>query len=223
MSLEGIAYLDALRPHLARSALMSSRLEFERINAAVDALRMVGLPAAVLAGDATVLVANELLEQFGSQIVVAAFDRLRLANPAAQKQLDAALTMARLAGPSQASQSFPLPREDEAPPAVVHLLPIRGNARDIFARASFFVIVTPIDTKSVPTAEMIAGLFDLSPAEARVARALASGADVGETADRLGLGRETVRTHVKSIFGKTGLSRQADLLALLARIPVITR
>ncbi|ODT14720.1 MAG: hypothetical protein ABS35_33780 [Kaistia sp. SCN 65-12] len=218
---EGIAHLDALRPHLARAAMMASRLEFERIHAAVQALSMAGLPAAVLGEDGQVLAVNDQLEVFGAQIVLAARDRLRFQNADAQKQLEAALTRHRSGETttSRGSRSFPLPRLEEAPPAVVHLLPVRGNARDIFARATFFVIVTPIDTNSVPTAELIAGLFDLSPAEARIARTLATGATISGTAARLGLSPETVRTHIKAIFAKTGYSRQADLLAVLARVP----
>lgn len=218
---QGIAYLDALRPHLARAAMMSSRLEFERIQAAMQALKMAGLPAAVLGEDGRVLNANDQMEAFGAQIVFTAHDRLRFQNADAQRHLDAALRRPQFirSGTSRASQSFPLPRVEDTPPAVVHLLPVRGNARDIFARAAFFLIVTPIDTGSVPTAELIAGLFDLSPAEARIARALASGATVAGAAGQLGLSPETVRTHIKAIFSKTGLSRQADLLAILARVP----
>lgn len=217
----GIAHLDALRPHLARAAMMSSRLEFERIHAAVQALRMAGLPAAALGEEGRVLAANDQMEAFGAQIAFAAHDRLRFRNADAQNHLDTALTRLRSGQvPAfKASRSFPLPGTEEAPPAVVHLLPVRGNARDIFARAAFFLVVTPIDTASVPTAELIAGLFDLSPAEARIARALAAGETIAGAAARLGLSPETVRTHIKAIFAKTGLSRQADLLALLARVP----
>ncbi|WP_245576801.1 helix-turn-helix transcriptional regulator [Kaistia adipata] len=38
-------------------------------------------------------------------------------------------------------------------------------------------------------------------------------------ATRLGLSPETVRAQIKAVFAKTGLSRQADLLALFARAP----
>ncbi len=69
-----IAYLDALRPHLARAAMMSSRLEFERIAAAVEALKMTGLPSAVLHRDGRVLACNDLLETLSPQIRIAARD-----------------------------------------------------------------------------------------------------------------------------------------------------
>ncbi|MFL5282677.1 MAG: helix-turn-helix transcriptional regulator [Rhodopila sp.] len=58
-------------------------------------------------------------------------------------------------------------------------------------------------------------MFDLTAAEARVARALASGEVVDAIAATDGTSPNTVRTHVRSVLGKTGCHRQADLVALL--------
>jgi DNA-binding CsgD family transcriptional regulator len=52
--------------------------------------------------------------------------------------------------------------------------------------------------------------------EAKVARAIAGLQTIEGIADSLRLSRETVRTQLKSVLAKTGLSRQADLAALLA-------
>lgn len=212
-----IAYLDQLRPHLARAAMMSSRLEFERINAAVEALQMTGLPSAVLRHDGRVIAGNRLLEEFAPQVIIAAHDLVRFQHAPANTLMAEALEAARV-GSSLASRSFPLPRNETAPPAVVHLVPVRGNARDIFLSAAYFLIVTPVDRSRVPTAETIQGLFDLTPAEARVARALAAGSDVAATAEQLSVGVETVRSHVKAILSKSGMPRQTDLVAAIASV-----
>ena len=37
-----------------------------------------------------------------------------------------------------------------------------------------------------------------------------------ETAEALGIGEATVKTHLHRLFGKTGTSRQADLVKLVA-------
>ena len=211
-----IAYLDQLRPHLARAAMMSSRLEFERINAAVEALQLANLPSAVLRHDGRMIAGNRLLEEFAPQVTIAARDIVRFEHAPANALLADALENAR-AG-SIASRSFPLPRTEDAPPAVVHLMPVSGSARDIFLSAAFFLIVTPVDRSRVPTAETIQGLFDLTPAEARVARALATGCDVAATAEQLALSAETIRSHVKSILSKSGMPRQTDFVAAVASI-----
>ncbi|MBL0374601.1 helix-turn-helix transcriptional regulator [Rhizobium sp. KVB221] len=215
-----IDYLDQLRPHLARAALMSSRLEFERMNAAIEALQLTGLPSAVLGFDGKVLASNQLFENFSQQVAIGARDQIRCVHSAGNALLANAISRAQ-ANPMQmahASHSFPLPQHQNAAPAIVHLVPVRGSARDIFVRAAYFLIVTPVDRSRVPSAEVIQGLFDLSPAEARVARSIAAGSDVSATANRLSLSAETVRSHVKAILSKSGMSRQADFVAAIASI-----
>jgi DNA-binding NarL/FixJ family response regulator len=63
--------------------------------------------------------------------------------------------------------------------------------------------------------ELIRSLFDLTPAEARVARGLAAGQTVQGLAAESGTSANTVRSHVKVVLSKTGYSRQADVVALL--------
>lgn len=58
----------------------------------------------------------------------------------------------------------------------------------------------------------------LTLAEARVARRLAAGADLWSIAQQLEITRETVRTHLKRIYSKTGTCRQAELVALVGRV-----
>jgi DNA-binding CsgD family transcriptional regulator len=59
--------------------------------------------------------------------------------------------------------------------------------------------------------------FGASPAEARVAVALASGDTVEEVAQRQSLRADTIRQHIKRLLAKTGARRQADLVRLLLR------
>jgi hypothetical protein len=54
--------LDELRPHLARSALLSARLQLERARIASETLAALGLPALVLNEQGKVLAANSLID-----------------------------------------------------------------------------------------------------------------------------------------------------------------
>ena len=56
--------------------------------------------------------------------------------------------------------------------------------------------------------------FGLSSAEASLAEALVEG-DLKQAATRCGIGYETARTHLKSIFRRIGLKSQSELTALL--------
>lgn len=57
--------------------------------------------------------------------------------------------------------------------------------------------------------------WDLSAQEARVTLSLIDGGTVAECAADLGIAESTVRTHVKSVFAKTGRTRQSQLASLL--------
>jgi DNA-binding NarL/FixJ family response regulator len=77
------------------------------------------------------------------------------------------------------------------------------------------LMLTPVTRPEAPPVELIRSLFDLTPAEARVARGLAAGQTVKVMAADSGTSTNTVRTHVNAVLTKTGYSRQADVVALL--------
>lgn len=64
-------------------------------------------------------------------------------------------------------------------------------------------------------------LFDLTPAEASVARLIAAGLRRDQVADQLDISATTVAFHLRNIFDKTGIRRQADLLGLVRSIPMV--
>ena len=65
--------------------------------------------------------------------------------------------------------------------------------------------------------EAIALLYGLTIAERNVLEHVASSHSPQETADRLGVSVNTVKTHLQKIFAKTNTARQADLVRLIAR------
>jgi DNA-binding CsgD family transcriptional regulator len=65
--------------------------------------------------------------------------------------------------------------------------------------------------------ELLRERFGLTPAECRCALALPRLGDVPALAREFGVGRETIRTQLRSVFAKTGVGGQAELVLLLAR------
>jgi DNA-binding CsgD family transcriptional regulator len=63
--------------------------------------------------------------------------------------------------------------------------------------------------------------FHLSLTEAKIAAALSTGADLKEVAHERGVSLNTLRTQLASIMEKTGIHRQAALVALVARIKTL--
>jgi DNA-binding CsgD family transcriptional regulator len=64
----------------------------------------------------------------------------------------------------------------------------------------------------------MAALFGLSPAEVRVASLIGDAKTISAAARALGASPGTVRNHLKSIFQKVGVNRQAELVAVLSRL-----
>jgi DNA-binding CsgD family transcriptional regulator len=213
---ELMTQLDGLRPHLARAAFLSARLALERLCTLTSALESVGLPTAVLGPAGRLLAANELLEKLMPRILRERHGQVEIAAPAANALFVTALMTLPGQYDARAVRSIPIAARGDDPPMIVHLVPMRGHAHDFFLGARCILIVTPVVPAEVPTAEVIQGLFDLTPAEARVATAVAAREPTEIMAARLGVGVETVYAHSKAILRKTGLRRNSDLAALLA-------
>jgi DNA-binding NarL/FixJ family response regulator len=64
--------------------------------------------------------------------------------------------------------------------------------------------------------EAIGKMFKLTPTELRVLLAIVEVGGVPEVAAALGVADTTVRSHVSRLFQKTGATRQADLVKLVA-------
>jgi DNA-binding CsgD family transcriptional regulator len=81
--------------------------------------------------------------------------------------------------------------------------------------ARYVVFITDPAAVEMPTLERLAALYSLTRAQARAALALAAGASYKGAARQLGVTEETVRSHVKDIYPKLRVNRQADLVRLL--------
>lgn len=216
-----IAALDRLRPHMARSALVAARLRLARAEATASALEAVGLPAAVVSGGGTVLSANPLLEQMHDIFVPRAFGRLALADASANRLFEAAMAASRMAG-APLVRSIPLRSGPAQDPAVIHLLPLRRKARDIFAGADLLVIISTVAAQAnVPRLRLLSALFDLTAAEARLAAALSAGKSLKQTAAEMGITFGSARTYLARVFAKTGTSQQSQLVALIKSARVV--
>jgi DNA-binding CsgD family transcriptional regulator len=76
-------------------------------------------------------------------------------------------------------------------------------------------IIGIVETAEERRPELLRQRFELTPAQSRVALALASGKSPAETAEALGIALATVRTHIAALYGKTGSTRLPGLVAKL--------
>jgi DNA-binding CsgD family transcriptional regulator len=91
----------------------------------------------------------------------------------------------------------------------------REGAADIDVQGIGFVDFQELPA---PPIEALVQVFDLSPAEARLAQKLARGKSLEEASQSLEIKLNTARSQLSAIFQKTGTRRQARLVALLSRL-----
>jgi len=68
---------------------------------------------------------------------------------------------------------------------------------------------------ALPSEPLLRQLYQLTPAEASLAVLLGEGLTLEESATRLGVSRNTARSHLRAVFAKTGVKRQTALVQLL--------
>jgi len=113
-------------------------------------------------------------------------------------------------------------------PFITHVLPLNSGARRK-AGSSYSAIAAIFVQKAgqdhMHALQAVAEQCGLTPAEARVLGALMETGGVEDIASSLGLSAATVRTHLRHIFEKTGVRRQADLVKLITShpAPILTR
>jgi DNA-binding CsgD family transcriptional regulator len=151
-----------------------------------------------------------------ARAMLAANDVLRAVSgrlSAADPQVNAALGDALLAamfGDTIGSIVLPLTSRDGTR-HVVQVLPLRASRR---RAAAVFVARATFEGPSFP--DVIGRAYRLTPAELRVLVAIVDVGGVPEVASALGIASSTVKTHLGRLFKKTGTSRQADLVKLVA-------
>lgn len=209
--------LNALRPHLARSALISARLQLELARAAATTMELIGLPALVFDARGKVLAANHLMEALTDHIRWRAQDRVSLKDSSADALFRQAIEALPLASTAPTC-SFAVRGADTRAAMVAHVIPVRRSSRDIFVRCAGVLMLTPVTLPNGPPVELVTSLFDLTPAEARVARSLTAGKTLDDIATSGGVSRNTVRTQLRGVLEKTGCVRQAEVVALLSGI-----
>ena len=69
--------------------------------------------------------------------------------------------------------------------------------------------------KSLASTAAAKQLFNLTPAETALAMELANGLSLEEAAEALNIRRNTARAHLRSIFSKTGVRRQTELVRIM--------
>ena len=218
-----MARLGELYPHLRRAVLIGRTFEEQQKRIGEYAATLDSLAAAMflLTDKGEIVQANaagEAMLAAGSTLKNSK-GRLELTVESANRVLRAALAAGSNGDVGSKGSSIPLRENDGAENHyVMHMLPLnagRQQSIDAERNAAFVLFVRLNDPGNAAAIATFARTFDLTPKETSVLQTVVEVGGVPAAADVLGISPATVRTHVTSIFDKSGVRRQADLIRLL--------
>jgi DNA-binding CsgD family transcriptional regulator len=211
-------------PHVRRAVLIGQVIDRKTVEAAALADSFDTLTAGMFLVDAIgrIVHANASGHSMVTEAKVlrAAAGKLGATDPQADQALLDSFTAAASGDAALGRKGISIPLKARTGERfIAHVLPMTSGARrkaGVFysAAATVFVHEAVLNLPSPP--EAVAKEFRLTPAELRVLFAIIEVGRVPEVADVLGISEATVKTHLHHVFEKTGATRQADLVKLIA-------
>jgi DNA-binding CsgD family transcriptional regulator len=229
MSGRNLETLKALTPHIQEALRQfrfarSTRQE-AHMAGMLEALEQMGCGAVLVEGDSVIIQMNKAAARHLECGIRQAHGRLCASKEDARGPFRKLIADAAQMNRSVARESvFALPRRNGRP-LVARVSPIFEPAPALTPalkrQAVVLVKLIDLDERAKLAGSCLRDLFDLTPAEARLAVALAGGQSLKEMAVGFGVADGTVRGQIKSIFMKTDTGGQPELISLLERLAMV--
>ena len=215
--LEEVELARALQPHLIRAFRLARRMR-SRLSGLVGGLDQSPFGVILLGADGRVQHANRaaerLLAEPGGLSVLGGC--LASADAADSERLRTLVSRA-LAAADRTGGGLAIRRPGRAALQVVAVPSGADRFGALLVEPGVIVCVTDPEAATGLSEVYLREDIGLTAAEANVARALMAGRSLRHTAETLDVSLFTVKAHLRRIFEKTGVTRQAELVALLAR------
>jgi DNA-binding CsgD family transcriptional regulator len=214
-------FLHRCIPHLGRTLRLRRRLALGSGERTSETGALDRLPFGVVLLDASgdVLVVNQaaslLLAEADALLLCCG--RLSAVVPAERSLLNRALREV-LAGSSPmpcGGHALRLHRVSQRAALELWVTPLLGSALALSGQPRAIVFLVDPERATIVDEGALRSLHGLTRVEARVAVGLVRGKSAQDIAAAMGVGLETIRSHVKSLLRKTGACRQAELVQLL--------
>lgn len=211
-----------LLPHLQRALQIRHKLSGPRLGrvSAIEALDRINTAALLLARDARILQATRAADGILNQRdgLCSVSHRLTALDRRTAERLAALVQMAADTAAGRQRHTAPggalaVVRPGRLPLTIL-VAPL-GSEHSAASAAAIAFIEDPEQT--MLSHEILRELFGLTPAEATVAVRIGDGRTIEDIAAGLKISLNTARSHLKSIYLKTGTNRQSQLTALLIR------
>ena len=217
------AFCQGLVPHFERAVRLYARLAATESERALyqNALGRLDLGTIVLDENSQVLSMNNVAAEIckAADVLEVSNGIIQAVEPEAREELSSLIARAL------AARRAPTPRLAEAARmerrsgegylgVLVRPVPPEETV-DADPRPAAALYLTDSRDRHRASRKAIRGLFGLTEAEAWLAVMLARGLSLDESAAELGVTRNTARAQLRSVFSKTGVGRQAELVRLI--------
>jgi DNA-binding CsgD family transcriptional regulator/PAS domain-containing protein len=217
-------FLAALSPHLRRATMICDLLNFERVqaNAFRGALEKLQTPVILVTAESKIVYVNESAQSLleAGLSIQSLQGNLKPVNLKMSAGLQDAILRCTGNHLELGSRGIGLPLSGEGQTATVaYVLPLENTElRTSFSAAIAAVFIATSISGPPPQQTVLATLYDLTPAEARVMMMAGEGASPSSAALILGVSENTFKTHLSRVYGKTGVTRQVELTNLVASL-----
>lgn len=206
----------SLLQHLARAARLRRQMHALNRAAAVGqhVMERFTLPSAVVNGSVRPIRANQ-----AGRIWLRDIERMP---PAGNDELDPpahriACFARALCGGETSPRALLLPDGGGRRTMVIGV-PLEGHAADDDGTPLALLVAHERGIHRPSWVPLLAATFSLSPAEQRLLEQMVFDDSLDSAVTTLGISKETARTHLKSIFAKTGTKRQANLMRMVTNV-----
>lgn len=219
------AFLQAIRPHLELSLeiyalIRLNEMEKEIYEATLDCLTVATF---IIDGKGQVICSNSTARILlsGSGDLAINQGRLYLTHTTSNRHFQDIITQALIFHQQNPSGTFVEALSIEIQNGENMGLLVRSVSTTQIhqdeASPCVIIYLDQTDRQKMPKEKFVAQLLGLTPSEATLAILLSQGFTLVESANMLGITENSVRTYVKNIFSKTGVSRQTDLVRLILK------
>ena len=212
-------YLAKVAPQFGRIWALAEKLDAKRVSSTLAVLDDVKCPALIIDSRGAVRNLNRLAESLLEKDLHLHHGRLWSGDPTSNRriQLLVEAILATAPGITPSLNQVVINRAN-APWLLIEAMPVTALGSDFFNEGRALLLLTDLTEPAASDARLLAIVFGLTPAEAKLAAHIALGIGIDGAAAVLRIARETARSQLKAVFLKTDVRSQPELLALLGRV-----
>jgi DNA-binding CsgD family transcriptional regulator len=213
--------LSDIARHLSRACEMSLLLRRNRVQGLVEALFALDLGAIAIDTGGRAVVLNRIAEGLMGKDIDVVRGHLTATDAAINDAIER-MVHGLLQGNS-APENVVVPQPGGQYPLVLQACRITETGDSLLPSICGIVVISNPNRRPAGNRDLMGETFGLSRSESAIVGQLVKGHSIAEAANHMQLSRETVRSHLKSIFQKTNTHRQSELVMLASRLTSVPR